>query len=138
MGKLRLDGALRKQLSSDGTNWDSLGVNGLGGQHVYPAFFEAGFTGSVPNQRGHIEYPVKKYKKPRIKNGKVITHRQLKPRRIDSQVYFACDDYEAPIQASRPEEKQERVSEERWNGYRIDMNGCIGSRNRRPSKKRGQ
>ena len=138
MGKLKLDNALRKQLSSDGPNWDSLGIFGLGGQHVYPAFFEAGFTGPVPNSRGHVAYPARKYKKPRVKDGMVITHRQLKPRRIDSGVYFSCDDYETPVQASRPTENHERISEERWNGHRVDMNGCVSSRNRRPSKKRGQ
>lgn len=167
---LKLDNSIRSQLGYSARSTKELGFYGLNGRAIHSAmsgFAKAEsaekqdrfgnptgqivgmivdpgeFSNEALNDHckgGFHSRPVKERKKAIVSGGKVITHRELKGRRVSSGVYFPVEEYE-PEEHRVSAELDESVTREetgRWNGHRVDMNGTVSVRNRRAAKKRGK
>lgn len=122
--KLELDGETRRMLSSNGTNWDSMGVFGLRGKEVSNAHYQQVGSGSPENPKSKVDHvQARQYSTPRILNGQVVCSRTLKRRMVSTGVVFAGEAFEESVSASRPEESKVTLSQEYWDGKKVNMNG---------------
>jgi hypothetical protein len=159
---LKLDGAIKSQLSARGTDWDGLGRFGLSGHAVsqdqtgqyghYHFTDTRQFRGEISlsetmidvNMSEHpkgriVQKRYVRYATPRIENGKVVEYRTLKTKVTSSGVYFAADEYETPVKASSlPTEELTCDIEGRWNPNhkRVDMHGTQVSGMKRAKRAR--